>query len=154
VAELETRPFNLNLLLTLHSILLEQRARTGTKDGDAFAPSRNWIGADATSMDQACSSTRTDTATALLIIGKSTTTADERDPLVQLAVVHAQFENPSIRLSMVTAPGPNTNTLYLYERKVLRQPMFYLSGYLKVSRNDTSSAYARDADPAEMERLD
>ena len=62
--------------------------------------------------------------------------SNEPDPLVQLAVVHAQFKiiHPFVdgngRLGRILIP------LYLYERKVLRRPMFYLSGYLEGHRDE------------------
>ena len=67
------------------------------------------------------------------------------DPLVQLAVVHAQFEiiHPFLdgngRLGRILIP------LYLYERKVLSQPMFYLSEYLDTNR-DAYIKYLRALD--------
>jgi Fic family protein len=65
---------------------------------------------------------------------------DRPDPLVQLAVVHAQFEiiHPFLdgngRLGRILIP------LYLFERKILGQPMFYLSSYLETHRDDYIAA--------------
>jgi Fic family protein len=66
--------------------------------------------------------------------------ADRPDALVQLAVVHAQFEiiHPFLdgngRLGRILIP------LFLYEKKILSQPMFYLSGYLDSHRDEYISA--------------
>jgi len=57
------------------------------------------------------------------------------DPLVQLAVVHAQFEiiHPFVdgngRLGRILIP------LFLHEKRILSQPMFYLSAYLEANRD-------------------
>lgn len=57
------------------------------------------------------------------------------DPLVQLAVIHAQFEiiHPFVdgngRLGRILVP------LFLYEKQLLSQPVFYLSSYLEAHRD-------------------
>lgn len=61
---------------------------------------------------------------------------DRPDALVQLAVLHAQFEiiHPFLdgngRLGRMFIP------LFLYEKKILSRPLFYLSAYLEANRND------------------
>jgi Fic family protein len=60
---------------------------------------------------------------------------EERDPLVQLALVHAQFEiihpfnDGNGRLGRIVIP------LFLFEKELLRRPMFYLSSYLDENRD-------------------
>ncbi len=62
--------------------------------------------------------------------------ADERDPLVQLALIHAQFElihaflDGNGRLGRILVP------IFLYERQLLARPMFYLSAYLESHREE------------------
>jgi Fic family protein len=62
--------------------------------------------------------------------------AEAPDPLVQLAVVHAQFEiiHPFLdgngRLGRILVP------LFLYEKNMLSRPMFYLSAYLEEHREE------------------
>ena len=57
------------------------------------------------------------------------------DALVQLAVVHAQFEilHPFLdgngRLGRILIP------LFLFEKQILHRPMFYLSGWLEARRD-------------------
>jgi Fic family protein len=57
------------------------------------------------------------------------------DPLVQLAILHAQFEiihpfnDGNGRLGRMIIP------LFLYDRHLLSQPMFYLSAYLEQHRD-------------------
>jgi Fic family protein len=60
---------------------------------------------------------------------------EEKDTLVQLAIVHAQFEiiHPFLdgngRIGRILIP------LFLFEKKMLSRPIFYLSSYLESNRN-------------------
>lgn len=62
--------------------------------------------------------------------------AKEKDSLVQLAIIHAQFEmiHPFMdgngRLGRIIMP------LFLYHKKVLASPMFYLSAYFEAHREE------------------
>lgn len=61
---------------------------------------------------------------------------EEKDFLVQLAIVHAQFEiihpfwDGNGRMGRILLP------LFLYYKKVLSTPMFYLSAYFELHRDD------------------
>src|SRR5258706_3311461 len=133
--ELVSRPFNLNLLLKLHSILLDS-VRGRDKSRGRFRAIQNYIGAPNTPLEQASfippEPSRLDP---LMDNWEKYYHMDRPDPLVQLAVVHAQFEiiHPFLdgngRLGRILIP------LYLYERKVLSKPMFYLSEYLEKNRD-------------------
>jgi Fic family protein len=133
---LKKRPFNLNLLLELHSILLNS-VRGRDKGRGRFRTVQNWIGGRGTSMDKASYIPPDPSRVMPLMDNWEKYYHMERpDPLVQLAVVHAQFEiiHPFLdgngRLGRILIP------LYLFERKILRQPMFYLSSYLETHRDD------------------
>jgi len=132
---LTRRPFNLNLLLELHSILLNS-VRGRDKGRGKFRTVQNWIGEHGTAMEMASYLPPEPTRVMALMDNWEKYYHMERpDPLVQLAVVHAQFEiiHPFVdgngRLGRILIP------LYLFERKILRQPMFYLSGYLETHRD-------------------
>lgn len=62
--------------------------------------------------------------------------SDRPDPLVQLAIIHAQFEiiHPFLdgngRLGRMIVP------LFLFEKKILTHPMFYISAYLEDNRDE------------------
>ena len=62
--------------------------------------------------------------------------SDEKDSLVQLAIVHAQFEviHPFVdgngRVGRILVP------LFLYQKKCLSQPVFYASAYLEAHRSE------------------
>lgn len=134
--ELESRPFNLNLLLELHRILLAG-VRGKDKARGTFRRSQNWIGAAGTPIEQADY-----VPPEPLLVEPAMDNwekyyhAQERDPLVQLAIVHAQFEiiHPFLdgngRLGRILIP------LFLAEKGLLPRPMFYLSAYLEEHRDE------------------
>lgn len=62
--------------------------------------------------------------------------ASAPDRLVQLAVAHAEFEALHPFLDGNGRLGRMLIPLYLYERKLLHAPMFYLSEYLEANRQE------------------
>ncbi|WP_292420037.1 Fic family protein [Methanoregula sp.] len=75
--------------------------------------------------------------------------SEERDPLVQLAVLKAQFElihpfrDGNGRIGRMLVP------IILYNKKILSTPMFYISAYLEAHRDeyyDNLLAVSRDND--------
>jgi Fic family protein len=133
---LKSRPFNLNLLLELHYILLDS-VRGRNKGRGKFRTTQNWIGRPGTPIEQA-DFVPPDPMFMMehLDNWEKYYHADRPDPLVQLAVVHAQFEiiHPFLdgngRIGRILVP------LFLYEKKLLSRPMFYLSAYLEEHRNE------------------
>src|SRR6266436_8268994 len=134
--ELKTRPFNLNLLLRLHEILLHGVSGQNKARG-RFRTTQNWIGAPGSPIEKA----QFVPPEPLLITGyldnwEKYYHAERPDVLVQLAVVHAQFEiiHPFLdgngRLGRILIP------LFLFEKKILFRPMFYLSEYLEHHRDE------------------
>jgi Fic family protein len=90
--ELKKRPFNLNLLLQLHSILLDS-VRGRNKARGQFRMERNWIGPPGSTIEKA----RFVPPVPLFLKDhldnwEKYYHGEDRDPLVQLAIVHAQFE--------------------------------------------------------------
>lgn len=132
---LKTRPFNLNLLLDLHKILLNS-VRGRNKGRGRFRNIQNWVGAPGTPIEEADF-----VPPDPMFLGQALDEwekyyhADQPDPLVQLAVVHAQFEiiHPFLdgngRIGRILIP------LFLADKKLLSRPMFYLSAYLEQHRD-------------------
>jgi Fic family protein len=102
-----------------------------------FRTIQNWIGAPGTPIEQA------DFVPPEPMIVKQALDnwekyyhADQPDPMVQLAIVHAQFEiiHPFLdgngRIGRILIP------LFLSEKKLLSRPMFYLSAYLERHRDE------------------
>jgi Fic family protein len=134
--ELKRRPFNLNLLLQLHGILLDS-VRGRNKARGQFRTEQNWIGPPGSTIQEA----RFVPPTPLLLKDhldnwEKYYHGEERDPLVQLAIVHAQFEiiHPFLdgngRLGRILVP------LFLHEKQLLSRPMFYISSYLEANRDE------------------
>lgn len=133
---LEIRPFNLNLLLELHAILLDS-VRGRNQGRGRLRKTQNWIGTPGTPIEQADFIPPDPTfVQQALDDWERYYHVDQFDPLVQLAIVHAQFEiiHPFLdgngRIGRIVIP------LFLYEKKLLSRPMFYLSAYLEEHRDE------------------
>jgi Fic family protein len=134
--ELTNRPFNLDLLLDLHSTLLNS-VRGRDKGRGRLRTVQNWIGPPQCSIEDAhfVPPTPSQVPEALHEWEKYYHET-EKDPLVQLAVVHAQFEiiHPFVdgngRLGRIIIP------LFLFEKKLLHRPMFYLSAWFEKHRGE------------------
>jgi len=149
-AELKKRPFTLNLLKKLHSILLDS-VRGQNKDRGNFRRIQNWIGTSGTPIEQAAFIPPSPERIMVALDNWAKYYhLDRPDPLVQLSVLHAQFEliHPFLdgngRLGRMLVP------VYLFEKGLLSRPMMYLSGYLE-SKRDQYYRYLRalqDDEPA------
>ncbi len=62
--------------------------------------------------------------------------SEAADALVQLAIVHAEFESLHPFLDGNGRIGRMLIPLFLFDRKLLREPMFYLSEYLEAKRQE------------------
>jgi Fic family protein len=134
VEELKNKPINLNLINKVHYILLED-VRGQDKARGQFRKVQNWIGALGTPIDKAkYVPPKPENVPECMSNLEKYINLPEIDLLVQLAIVHAQFEiiHPYIdgngRVGRIFIP------LYLYEKKILSSPMFYLSAYLEAHR--------------------
>ena len=133
---LSSRPFGLNLLKELHSILLDS-VRGRNQGRGHIRTIQNWIG------PRGCLQEEADfvppeplSVPHHLDNWEKYYHIEDLDPLVQLALVHAQFEiihpffDGNGRLGRILIP------LFLYEKDILSRPMFYLSSYLEEHRDE------------------
>jgi Fic family protein len=134
--ELKTRPFNLNLLSSLHSILLDS-VRGQNQARGKFRTTQNWIGAPGSPIEKAqFVPPQPSLVNGCLDNWEKYYHSDTPDALVQLAIVHAQFEiiHPFLdgngRIGRILIP------LFLSEKTILSRPMFYLSAYLEKHRDE------------------
>ena len=132
---LEEKPVTLNMIKEIHSILLDS-VRGKDKGRGRFRTVQNWIGRPGTPME--CAEYVPPEPMRLMEFLSNLEKYihyEGKDPLVQLAIVHAQFEiiHPFVdgngRVGRILAP------LFLYEKRVLSSPMFYISQYLETNRN-------------------
>ena len=134
--ELKTRPFSLNMLKELHALLLDG-VRGKFKVRGQFRVTQNWIGIPGTPLEEA-HFIPPDPAMMIepLYSWEKYYHFDRPDPLVQLAIIHAQFEliHPFLdgngRLGRMIIP------LFLFERKLISSPVFYISAYLESHREE------------------
>lgn len=131
---LKKRPFSLALLKRLHAALL-QSVRGRDKTPGEFRRTQAWIGTPGTPIEEARFIPPEPARLPKLIANlESYWRGDELDPLVQLALIHAQFEilhpfrDGNGRIGRMIIP------VFLYEKRLLRRPMFYLSQYLDAHR--------------------
>lgn len=133
---LKSYPIRLSLILELHRILLDSVRGQGKTPGE-FRKDQNWIGRAGCSMEEA--SFVPPSPLQLqdhLQAWQAYLDFDDADFLLQVAVVHAQFEllhpfkDGNGRIGRLLIP------LFLFQKKALSQPMFYLSEYLEANRDE------------------
>lgn len=123
------------LIRSLHRTLLDH-ARGKNKSPGEFRKKQNWIGPEYCDIEHATfvppsPITLQDHLDAL----ERYFNYDDIDPLIQAAIVHAQFElihpfeDGNGRIGRILIP------LFLFQKKKIARPMFYLSGYLEQNRD-------------------
>ncbi|MDD5288103.1 MAG: Fic/DOC family N-terminal domain-containing protein [Dehalococcoidales bacterium] len=134
--ELHTRPFNLNLLKKLHHLLLTG-VRGNNKARGEFRTTQNLIGLPGATLETAqFVPPEPQLLPEYLDNWEKYWHMERPDPLVQLAIIHAQFEvlHPFLdgngRLGRMIIP------LFLCEKKLLSHPEFYISAYLEKHRDE------------------
>jgi Fic family protein len=132
-------PLSLRLLKDMHSTLM-QGVRGENRDPGNFRTIQNWIGKSKSTL-----------VTADFIPPSPETIIEhlgnlekymhyaEKDRLVQLAIIHAQFEIIHPFLDGNGRIGRLLIPLFLFEKKILTKPLFYISAYFE---SDRDSYYA------------
>jgi Fic family protein len=133
---LKTKPFCLNTLLELHTVLLDS-VRGFNKGRGKFRTVQNWVGKPGTPMEQA-DFVPPNPLRLMEYLGdwEKYYHLEDRDPLVQLAIIHAQFEIVHPFLDGNGRIGRMLIPLFLFEKKLLERPRFYLSEYLEGHRDE------------------
>jgi Fic family protein len=140
VEKLKDRPLCLNLIKELHAILLDS-VRGANRARGEFRRIQNWIGPPGCSIEEATFvPPAPDILPQVLDNWEKYIHYEEKERLVQLAVVKAQFELIHPFLDGNGRIGRMLVPLFLYEKKLLSHPMFYLSAYLERNREQYYSA--------------
>lgn len=133
---LKDYPIRLSFVRELHRILLDS-VRGKDKSPGEFRKDQNWIGKYGCTIEQASFIPPNPLQLPdFLQAWERYLDSDDMDFLLQTAVVHAQFEllhpfkDGNGRIGRILIP------LFLYQKKVLSQPMFYLSEYLESHREE------------------
>lgn len=133
---LDKSPITLLLVRELHKILLNSVRGQGKTPGE-FRKDQNWIGKYGCTIEEA--SFVPPSPLQLqdhLEDWENYMAVNDCDLLLQTAVVHGQFEllhpfkDGNGRIGRILIP------LFLYQKKKLSQPMFYLSSYLEANREE------------------
>ncbi len=135
VEEMGKRPLCLNLLRELHRILLDS-VRGRNKAPGEFRRIQNYIGPPGCSIEEATFvPPSVDHLAPSLDNWEKYIHFEEKDRLVQLAVVKAQFELIHPFLDGNGRVGRMLIPIFLFEKNLLSSPMFYLSAYLEAQRD-------------------
>ena len=133
--ELKVKPFNLNLMLELHRILLSS-GRGQNKAPGEFRRRQNYVGSRINGKETVRFIPPDWMKLAHSLDNWEKYYHSEDDPLVRLAVLHAQFEflHPFLdgngRIGRIIIP------IFLCEKGLLSLPTFYLSEYLESHRDE------------------
>lgn len=131
---LADRPLSLSLIRSMHEVLMGS-VRGANKSPGQFRNTQNWLGFEGCTIDQA---TFVPPSPLQLLdhleAFERYIASDDVDPLVQVAVVHAQFEMIHPFLDGNGRIGRLLIPLFLYQKRTLASPMFYLSEYLESHR--------------------
>ncbi len=128
-------PMSLRLIKEIHKILLGGTRGTHKSTGE-FRKSQNWIGPRGASIFEAVyvppppyqvNELMTD-------IEKFIHAKDSIPPLIKIALIHAQFETIHPFLDGNGRIGRLLITFFLYWKGILKQPLLYLSFYLKAKK--------------------
>lgn len=133
---LEERPITLGFIRELHKILLDS-ARGQDKTPGEFRLDQNWIGPHGCTIDEATFVPPNPLQLPHYLEDYEKYLAShDIDVLIQTAIMHAQFEllhpfrDGNGRIGRILIP------LFLFQKKKLSKPMFYLSSYLENNREE------------------
>ncbi|MEO5329058.1 MAG: Fic family protein [Magnetococcus sp. THC-1_WYH] len=133
---LQDYPIRLGFVRELHRILMDS-VRGKEKTPGEFRKDQNWIGKHGCTIEQATFVPSNPLQLPdFLQEWEHYLDSKDIDYLLQTAVVHAQFEllhpfkDGNGRIGRILIP------LFLYQKQILSQPMFYLSEYLESHRDD------------------
>ena len=133
---LEEKPLHLNLILSLHKVLLDS-VRGRNKAPGSFRRVQNFIGPPGCTQETATFvPPSVDRMTPSLDNWEKYLHSEERDVLVHLSVVKAQFELIHPFLDGNGRIGRMLIPVFLFTKGVLSSPMFYLSGYFERYRDE------------------
>jgi len=134
---LEELPLSLRLIRELHAILMEGVRGERATPGE-FRQSQNWIGPPGCTLNDATfvPPPVAEMNEALDQLEKFLHAATQLPPLVELAVIHYQFETIHPFLDGNGRIGRLLVTLFLCERSILNKPLLYLSAFFERHRQE------------------
>ena len=134
--QLKEMPLCQRIVLECHRTLLDSVRGHGKAPGE-YRKAPNWIGPKGCSIEEAryvpISAEKIPDA---ISRWEKYLHEDFPDPLVQLALIHAEFEALHPFLDGNGRLGRMLIPIHLYQRKIIRQPVFYISAYLLNHRDE------------------
>ena len=129
---LKTLPLCNRLIKETHAVLLES-VRGQEKNPGEFRYSQNWIGGQGSTLKTAryIPPNPEDMVTAMSDLEKYINENQDYDPLVRAALIHYQFETIHPFLDGNGRIGRLLILLYLMEQGLLKEPVIYVSYFLK-----------------------
>jgi Fic family protein len=142
-------PLSLRVVREVHKVLM-QGVRGQSKDPGNFRKVPNWIGKPGGDIENArfvpIDAVKLPEAMAAW---EAYIHEPQPDALVQLAVIHAEFESLHPFLDGNGRLGRIMIPLFLWQEKIIRRPMFYVSAYFEANREEYYErllAVSRDLD--------
>jgi len=134
---LEELPLSLRLIRELHAILMEGVRGERATPGE-FRQSQNWIGLPGCTLNDATfvPPPVAEMKEALDQLEKFLHAATQLPPLVELALIHYQFETIHPFLDGNGRIGRLLITLFLCQRGILNKPLLYLSAFFEHHRQE------------------
>jgi Fic family protein len=136
VGRLKKLPLSLRLVRELHERLMRGVRGSHTRPGE-FRQSQNWIGPPGSTLANATYvPPPVEEMTTALGAWESFLHDRSLPPLLQIALIHAQFEAIHPFVDGNGRVGRLLITLFLVEREILPAPLLYLSAFFEATRRD------------------
>ena len=134
---LQTLPLSIRLIREIHKRLLKRVRGSNLTPGD-LRTSQNWIGPVGCAINEAVFVPPPHQELHYLLGQLEKFLHDQLDipPLIKISLAHAQFETIHPFLDGNGRMGRLLITFLLYQQKILRQPVLYLSHFFKRHRSD------------------
>ena len=133
---LSVLPLSLRLIKEIHLVLMDGVRGQGKAPGE-FRRIPNWIGPAGSTLENArFIPIQAGKLPDAMSRWEQYVHADAPDRLVQLAILHAEFEALHPFLDGNGRLGRMLIPLFLWDRGLIRKPMFYLSAYLEANREE------------------
>lgn len=133
---LKNIPLCLRIIREAHSILLNNVRGEGKSPGE-FRKTSNWIGPAGCTVEEAkYVPISADKLTNALGIWEQYIHCEAPDKLVQLALLHAEFEALHPFLDGNGRLGRMIIPLFMWQVGLIRSPVFYISSFLEVNRDE------------------
>jgi len=129
-------PFNNSLICSIQNELL-QGVRGANKQPGQIRKEQNWIGQKGTPIEQATyippepSGLNDNLNNLITYISRN-----DQETIIQTAILHAQFELIHPFLDGNGRTGRILIPLFLWQKKMIKAPVFYISEYLEANRSD------------------